>query len=155
MGVRYEIKSGDRRRVETRTCRQCGVEFSARTDTLGLFCGNSCRGISARRGRRNTFRQLRAGEAIPPSPPGRYVNHRGYVVLRWTNDRAIVEALEHRVEGDRITLAEHIHHINGIKTDNRPENLQRMTLSEHRRLHALERWNRGGCAAWNIKRRRS
>lgn len=43
--------------------------------------------------------------------------------------------LEHRVDGDHVTTAEHVHHINHVKDDNRPENLQAMTASAHMMLH--------------------
>lgn len=47
---------------------------------------------------------------------------------------------EHRVImeehlGRKLTPEEMIHHINGIKTDNRIENLQILTKSEHAKLH--------------------
>ena len=50
---------------------------------------------------------------------------------------------EHRLVAERVLgryLAsdEHVHHINGIKDDNRPENLQAMAALDHIRLSAQE-----------------
>ena len=41
--------------------------------------------------------------------------------------------------GRKIFASEHVHHINGVKTDNRPENLQVLTHGEHTKLHSKER----------------
>jgi hypothetical protein len=37
--------------------------------------------------------------------------------------------------GRRLAKGEHVHHLNGVKLDNRPENLLVCTASEHRILH--------------------
>jgi len=47
--------------------------------------------------------------------------------------------------GRDLELFECVHHINKIRNDNRPENLQVMTTTEHRRLHGLE----GAKARWS------
>jgi len=41
--------------------------------------------------------------------------------------------------GRRLRKGEVVHHINEIKTDNRPENLQVMTASKHHKLHYEQR----------------
>lgn len=57
---------------------------------------------------------------------------------------------EHRLVAEKtigrmLTKNEDVHHINGIKTDNRPENLLVLTHSEHIKLHkeTVERDERG------------
>jgi HNH endonuclease len=55
--------------------------------------------------------------------------------------------LEHRLVmaeklGRELSTDEHVHHINGDKQDNRPDNLAIMTQSEHMRGHMQERYSR-------------
>lgn len=89
---------------------------------------------------KDTIRQLRPGEAVPQHPPRRYSTGSGYIRLRWKVGVAqYVETYEHRVFDGAVTTAEHVHHKNKDRSDNRPENLVQMTAEEHTSHHSHER----------------
>lgn len=95
------------------------------------------------------IRSLRPGEAVPNTAPRRYPNRAGYVRLRWKVGTAqYVEAYEHRVFDGRVTTAEHVHHRNHVRHDNRPENLAPASAADHLAEHGLERrrWDRDEAA---------
>lgn len=76
---------------------------------------------------------------------GRFIDQHGYVLVlnphrTSKRDRYIYE---HRLVmqqhlGRRLSSDEQVHHRNGIKTDNRIENLQVIDVSDHARLHQQE-----------------
>ena len=76
---------------------------------------------------------------------GRSVSSHGYIRVRHesaTNNDGVI--FEHRLVmeeymGRKLHANEVVHHINGIKTDNRAENLKLMTLAEHTSAHNVDR----------------
>jgi hypothetical protein len=65
----------------------------------------------------------------------RSISSHGYVRVRWrVGVNRYVETYEHRLVAG--LDAEHVHHRNGIKTDNRPENLERISTLDHGERHS-------------------
>lgn len=130
------------RKTVERTCQQCQRTFPALLDNVkkgwGKFCSKPCwhawRGVQPGKVTPLRNRRLRPDDPRPTSTPRRYVTRDGYAVLRWkVGPREYVEALEHReVVGG---AAEHVHHRNGDKLDNRPENLEPISASAHAQKH--------------------
>jgi hypothetical protein len=124
-------------------------EMFARGETLKAMAarfGCSSPGIKAALRRLGLERPFRMQPKRPPRGPssrmwhgGRSINHEGYIRI-WTPTG---RRLEHRVVMERhlgrsLKRREVVHHRNGIKTDNRIENLELTNQSEHAKHHAPE-----------------
>lgn len=140
-------------------CENCGISFweyhsnirqhrtSTGKDYHRRYCSHKCRSEAYRGSRHPLFK-------------GRTKNRQGYIVIR---GELVPEAyrpmirrgdavLEHRLVmaqhlGRCLTDSEIVHHLNGVKDDNRIENLelhsqlshQAVTIAEHRKIAELER----------------
>lgn len=129
-----------------RSCEECGKQFKSSQqskrsskDGWSRCCSRACagkiRGRLAFKGTKKVCRRLKDGEPTPSTDPKRYMTRDGYVLYRWrVGPKRYVEALEHRIVAGELG-PRHVHHRNGIKTDNRAENLEPLTVHEHSRTH--------------------
>lgn len=119
------------------TCKECRKAYSERNYSRGLKC-QSC-GVRVV----NRSKHLRCMKCWGLDRRGqkksRTINFHGYALLTgyWdhpnANNRG--QVLEHvKVMSDTLgrglTQGENVHHINGIRDDNRPENLELWTVSQ-------------------------
>lgn len=124
-----------------RVCLYCGGLFYARQSQVrmpggGQYCSKSCQskvrvgelnsnwkgGIVAFQGREVVY--------APDHPDANLFNHSHILAYRLVAEKKISR---------RLLPTEIVHHINGDTHDNRPENLEVMTLSRHAQHHALSR----------------
>jgi len=126
-------------------CPSCGATFMRFRRAFGRMCKKCCiRNITHRNGPLN-----------PRWSGGRFYDKKGYVLVYSPNHPRAhnKHVLEHILIAERmlnrsLMSNEIVHHVNGIKSDNRPENLHIMDRAEHTKYHFPKRKKTmcsGGC----------
>ncbi len=64
-----------------------------------------------------------------------YIDSNGYICLARNKKRREHRIIMENILGKKLNRDEHVHHINGNKTDNRIKNLTILSASEHHQLH--------------------
>lgn len=121
-----------------RECRQCGsVSWVGHKKDLSRVCLN-CHRLNSRIDRQNTI-----GSKHPRWKGGRFLNHGGYVLAKLEADSPYYPmqnkgsyVFEHRLVmamslGRCLEPWETVHHKNGIRTDNRLDNLKLLPKAGH------------------------
>lgn len=119
-GQWWYVARNYRSRAYPRACERCGATFYARASEKTRHCSKRCGLMEGRH----------------PGWRGGRILHKGYVHVR-AGDDSIANAMatnrgyvaEHRLVvarslGRPLERHEHVHHLNGDKTDNRIENLE-------------------------------
>jgi hypothetical protein len=126
------------RNLKTYSCKRCGKEFERYESTVRnperVYCSGFCRDES---------RVYKIGPDHPQWTGGTYISggycyERDYSKRRITGDygyRATHLRVAEETLGRLLAPGEHVHHLNGVKLDNRPENLLALSNSDHRALH--------------------
>lgn len=101
-------------------CKECGIGFET---TRNQFCSVQC----VRDYKKRTGMMKKEG----------CWHENGYKVLYLDGDKSIKEHIKIMEEyiGRKLKEDEVVHHINGVRDDNRLENLKLMTRGEHSSLH--------------------
>lgn len=127
----YSWSSGTKHtRALEDTCEYCGEDFVKHVRRR-RFCSKSCA---------RAVQRIPTGERSHKWKGGRQIDGKGYVLVYAKGHPSLggtcTYMLEHRMVMEahlrrQLGSDEIVHHINGVKTDNRPENLEIVDRTEH------------------------
>lgn len=106
----------------TRTCQECKVEFTNRVERRTVFCSRTCgtrHGSRKRKSYRGGISRVTGGYLRQEARDHPKADQKGYVMQH----RLVVE----KQLGRALEAGEFVHHKNGVRSDNRPENLELWT----------------------------
>lgn len=115
-----------------RVCQYCGCDFMAFAYAVrkgyGLFCSRSC------------SRKDKTGEKSSRYRTGVYLATNGYYYYSAGphKDRQVHRVMMEQHLGSALGRHEIVHHKNEVKTDNRIDNFEVMSQSEHMKHHNAE-----------------
>ncbi len=141
------VKANDYMKTE---CPQCHIIFTPNSTQLwalktgkqkSCYCSAECY--------KKDIPRIRSGSNNPHWKEGRSSNN-GYVSIRqeghYEKSKYVGEHIlvMEKIIGRRLLKNEEVHHKNEDKTDNRPENLELLTKSQHMALHATKKHQERG-----------
>lgn len=123
-----------------RTCLECQSVFLPKRKEQ-VYCSHSCAGVKKGHSRKGKKLGARKGWNYSRNSIDKDGYVKVYARLHPFGKRHMIAEQVMMMElkiGRKLLPEECVHHINGIKTDNRIENLELMTRSKHSSSHGLE-----------------
>ncbi len=140
--------------MNEKTCPTCKKKFKKKYSYSKKYwknqkyCSIKCSGTLFKKGSIawNKGKSGKIGKDSPSYKGGRNISVAGYVRILIPGTGSY--QLEHRLViekhlGRKLKRTEQVHHKNGIKADNRIENLELMDIKKHSRFETQKQWDNG------------
>lgn len=123
--------------LEPKRCKTCNLDFKPKTREQ-VYCSRKCYSES--------IKERYKLSKHPRWNNGKTKNSAGYIMVTIGKGKQVYEhrfVMEKHLKR-KLDVDEHVHHVNGNKSDNRAKNLIVLSHSEHNRLHMIRNWQSGG-----------